>query len=141
MDEKIKREIILDNYQNPFNRGLLNDENYIKINTTTESCIDNIDLAVKIEGNIIKDIRFDGEACAITTSTTSIMIKTIIDKTVLEALNIIDNYESMINEQEYKEDILKEAYVYNEIYKQPSRKRCALLPWLGIKNILQNYDK
>ncbi|HOO67930.1 MAG TPA: iron-sulfur cluster assembly scaffold protein, partial [Bacilli bacterium] len=75
MDNNIKRTIILDNYENPFNKGLVDDNTYSKINVNNESCIDNIDLQIKVEDNVIKDIRFDGEACAISTSATSIMIK------------------------------------------------------------------
>lgn len=139
MDQNLKRSILLENFQNPVNKGLIDDSSYIKINTNNESCIDELDFMLKIENNIITDIRFDGEACAISTSTASIMIKTLINKTVDEALNIINNYQNMINEQEYNPEILEEAVVYDEIYKQPNRKKCALLPWNGIKEVLLKY--
>ena len=74
MDNNLRREIILDNYQEPMNRGLIDDDSYLKINTNSESCIDNLDYMMKIEDNKIIDIRFDGEACAISTSASSIMI-------------------------------------------------------------------
>ena len=74
MNNDLKRSIILDNYQFPSNRKIPNDDSYIKINTNNESCIDNIDLYVKLENDIIKDINFEGEACAISISTTSISI-------------------------------------------------------------------
>ena len=44
MDPILKREIMLDNYENPMNRGLVDDDSYIKINTNNESCIDNLDI-------------------------------------------------------------------------------------------------
>ena len=78
MDENFRREIILDNYNNPENRGLIEDDSYLKVNTNSESCIDNLDFMMKVEDGIIKDIRFDGEACAISTSATSIMIRSLI---------------------------------------------------------------
>lgn len=133
MDDNLKREIILEHYQNPKNRGLIDDDDYIKINMNNESCIDEVNLMVKIENNKITDIRFDGEACAICTSATSIMIDTLIGKTIEEAKKIYENYENMINEKLYDKDILEQAIVYNEIYKQPNRKKCALLSWWGIK--------
>ena len=68
MDPILKREIILDNYQNPKNKGLVNDNNYITIKSNNESCIDDLDIQYKIESGIITDIHFDGEACAISTS-------------------------------------------------------------------------
>jgi len=45
----------------------------------------------------------------------------------------------MIDEKEYNEEIIGEAIIYNEIYKQPNRKKCALLPWNGIKEVLLKY--
>ena len=44
MDSNIKREIILENYQNPQNKGLLNDDSYMKVNMNNESCIDEVNL-------------------------------------------------------------------------------------------------
>lgn len=136
MDKDLRRSIILEHYQNPKNRGLTNDKEYIHVNTNNESCIDEIDLMIKIENNIIKDIKFDGEACAICTSSTSIMINTLIGKTLEEAIDIYKNFDNMINEKKYNDEILEEANVYDDIYKQPSRKKCALLPWWGIKKAL-----
>ena len=136
MDSNIKREIILENYQNPQNKGLLNDDSYMKVNMNNESCIDEVNLEVKIEDGIIKDIRFDGEACAICTSSASIMTTTLIGKTTKEAENILQNFLNMLDEKPYDENILEEAIVYDDIYKNPNRKKCALLSWWGIGKIL-----
>lgn len=136
MDSNLKREIILENYQNPKNKGLLNDETYMKVNMNNESCIDEVNLEVKIENDIIKDIRFDGEACAISTSSTSIMISVLIGKTLKEAETILQNFVNMIDEKPYDKSVLEEAIVYDDIYKNPNRKKCALLSWWGIEKIL-----
>lgn len=137
MNEELKRTIILENYQNPHNHGLIDDKSYEKINTNSKSCIDQIDLQIKIEDDIVKDIRFDGEACAICTSSTSIMIESLIGKKLDDAKVIIDNFENMINEKEYDEELLGEAIVYSDIAKQPNRKNCALLTWKGIKEVIE----
>ncbi len=137
MDQNMKRSIILEHYQNPKNKGLIEDETYIKINMNNDSCIDEVNLMVKLEKDKIIDVRFDGEACAICTSSTSIMIDTLIGKSIKEAEEIINNFYNMIDEKEYKEDILEQANVYNDIYKQPNRKKCALLGWWGIEKILK----
>lgn len=136
MDQQFRRDIILENYQNPMNKGLIDDNSYIKVNTNNESCIDEIDLMVKIENGKIIDARFDGEACAICTSSTSIMIKMLIGKTLEEAIEIYKNFNKMINEEKYNEEILEEANVYNDIYKQPNRKKCVLLPWWGFEKVI-----
>jgi len=136
MDENLRREIILDNYQNPTNRGLIDDDSYIKVNTNSESCIDNLDFMMKIEDNVVKDIRFDGEGCAISTSAASIMIRSLIGKNVDDVKKILTNYRNMINEESYDEEVLGELNVYNQICKQPNRKNCALLPSVAIDKML-----
>jgi nitrogen fixation NifU-like protein len=133
MDQNLKRSIMLEHYQNPKNKGLIKDETYLKINMNNESCIDEINLMVKLDGDTIKDIRFDGEACAICTSATSVMIDTLIGKDIKTAERIIENYYNMIEEKEYDKELLQQAVIYNDIAKQPNRKKCALLPWWGIE--------
>ncbi len=136
MDQNMKREIILDNYQNPKNRGLIDDDTYLVSDMNNESCIDHVIVQAKLENDIIKDIRFDGEACAICTSSASIMTETLKGKKITEAKEIITNFSNMINNSEYNEDILEEASVYSDIAHQPNRKKCALLSWWGIDEII-----
>ena len=80
MDRDLKRSIILDNYQSPNNKHT-SDDSYFKINTRNVSCIDNLDIYLKIEDNIIKDISFEGEACVISISSTNILTNLLIGKT------------------------------------------------------------
>lgn len=138
MDSNLKRTIMLENYQNPTNKGLIEDDSYTFVNMNNESCIDEINLMVKIIDNKIVDIRFDGEACAVCTSATSVMINTLLGKSVDEARIILKNYEYMIDEKEYDSEILEEANIYSDIAKQPNRKKCALLSWWGIRKVINN---
>ena len=140
MNDEVKREIIMEHYQNPLHRHV-SDDSYIKVNTNNESCIDNIDIYVKLEDGIIQDISFEGEACAISISSTSIMIQNLIGKTVEEAKEYIKNFDNMINEKEYDKEVLNDALVYDNIYKQNSRKSCAFLPYRGILKALDKYKK
>ena len=140
MDSNLRREIILENYQEPLNRGLVEDESYLKVNTNSESCIDNLDFMMKIEDGIIKDIRFDGEACAISTSATSIMIRSLLGKKVEDAKKILEEYQHMLHEEEYDSELLGELTVYDEISKQPNRLNCALLPGDAIDKMLKQMN-
>ena len=131
-----RREIILDNYKNPYHKGLIDDNNYIHSNTNNESCIDEVNLMVKIENNKIVDAYFDGEACAICTSSSSIMLKEIIGKTVDEVNELYNNVINMIDGNEYNEIILNNINVYSDTKNQPNRKLCVLLPWYAVKKII-----
>lgn len=136
MAKDIKRSIILDNYQNPNNKRVSGTD-YIKINTRNVSCIDNLDIYLKIEDNIIKDISFEGEACVISISSTNILTNLLIGKTKEEGIYLIDNYLKMINEEEYDKEVLKELLVFDDTSKQPSRIKCATLSANGIKKFLE----
>ena len=136
MDKDIKRSIILDNYQNPNNKRVSGTD-YIKINTRNVSCIDNLDIYLKIENDIIKDVSFEGEACVISISSTNILTNLLIGKTKEEGIYLINNYLKMINEEEYDKEVLKELLVFDDTSRQPSRIKCATLSANGIKKFLE----
>lgn len=140
MDSETKREIIMEHYTNPLNRDTIDDPKYIKINSNSETCIDNLDIYVLFNNNKIEDIHFNGEACAISTSAASIMTRLLKDKTIEEVKELIKEYKDMIETgKEY--DRLEEALVYSDIYKQQNRKGCAIIPWLGIEKAITEYEK
>lgn len=129
----MKRSVILDNYQNPYHRERHDDEgDYCKINSRNVSCIDNIDVYIKMNGDVIEDISFEGEACVVSISSTSVMARILVGKTIDEAMKIIENYDNMIEEREYDADKLEEALAYDDVSRQPSRKKCATLTWHGL---------
>ena len=99
----------------------------LKEEKNNSSCIDHFTIELKLEDDIIKDIRFDGEACAIATSSLSIAISKLIGKTKEEAINIIDNYNKMIKDEEYDKELLDELSIYEDISRQPARVKCATL--------------
>lgn len=136
MDKDLKRTIILDNYQNPNRRKISGDE-YLKINTRNVSCIDNLDLYLKVNNGIIEDASFEGEACVISISSTNILINMLIGKTKEEGIYLIDNYLKMINEEEYDREVLRDLLAFDETSKQPSRIKCATLTANGIKKFLE----
>lgn len=136
MDNDLRREVILDNYNDPEYKGLVNDNSYLKVNQNSVSCIDDLDFMVKIENNKIIDIRFDGEACAISTSASNIMSRLLIGKSIDEVKNILINYKNMIEEKSYDEKVLEDLIVYDNISKQPNRINCALLPMKAVDKIL-----
>ena len=138
MDRELKRSIILDNYQNANKKYISDGEEFTKINTRNVSCIDNLDIYIDMDGNIIKDISFEGEACVISISSTNILINLLIGKSKEDALYIINNYLKMINEEEYDKEVLKELLVFDDTSKQPSRIKCATLTANGIKKFLEN---
>ena len=117
LDNMMLRQIIMDHYENPRNHELVEDD------------------------GVIEDIRFDGEACAICTSSTSIMTELLIGKTIDEARVIIKNYMNMIFEKDYDPEILEEAIAFYNTHKQANRIKCATLGWKGITQLIDESEK
>lgn len=139
MDESLKRAIIMDHYTKPHNKGLKDDESYKVIHMASDSCIDDITVQVKVENDVVKDVRFDGVGCTIAFSSTSIMTDLVKNKKVDDALHIIAEYYNMIDEKPYDEDLLEEANAFDTLYKQANRIKCGTIGIKAINSLLREY--
>lgn len=139
MNEELNREVILQHYSNPSNYGKGLDDSYDIVKKKNDTCIDDVTYYIKIENGIIKDIKFDGEACAISIASSSIASENLIGKSISDALLYINQFSNMIDNKNYDEDILSDANAFCNIYKQNNRKNCAYLPYGALKNYLENY--
>ena len=140
-DPQLMREIIMDHYEHPRNRGLVDDQTYQKVNMNSDTCIDDLDIQVKFDGDKIADVRYDGEACAICTSSTSIMSTLVKGKTKAEVKKIIENYMNMIYEKDYDEELLEEAIAFKNTHKQANRIKCATLGWNGLIKLIEESEE
>lgn len=120
------REVIMDNYKNPRNKGLIDDPSYMKCHIKNPSCGDEIDIQSKIVGGIVQDVREDGNGCSICCASASIMSEVVKGKTVEDAKVLLENYLKMVSNQNYDHSIdLDELQVFDGIKDFPARVRCA----------------
>ena len=104
------------------------------------NCGDEISLELKLNGDIIEDMAFSGHGCAISISSTSIMIDTIKGKTISEAKEIVKTFIEMIKREITDEEELKkleDAIAFKNIANMPARVKCALLAWHTLDSILE----
>ena len=138
MDENLKRDIILDHYQNPRNKGLVQgDDRYKQVHMASDSCIDDITVQTLIEDGYVKDAHFDGIGCTIATASTSIFVERVVGLEVDEALKIIDEYYKMIDELPYDEDLLEEANAFDTLSKQANRIKCGTIGINALNTLLR----
>jgi nitrogen fixation NifU-like protein len=101
------------------------------------SCGDDITLEFIYDGDVIKDIAFNGSGCAISQASTSMMIDLIKGKTKKEAIGLAKLFLDMIKKEENNEELLQEsledAYVLKNISNMPARVKCATLSWHSLK--------
>ncbi len=125
-DPMIMRQIIVEHYQKPVTKGLhLDDPEYQNIYEKSTTCIDNLTVELKIVNDRIIDAGFDGVGCAISTASTDIIGALLINKTLIEAQDIIANYFAMIDQQPYDQRLIETANVFQNTYKQLARIKCA----------------
>lgn len=140
-DEARSRQIILEHYEEPDNKieNVDDYKEYKSFNNKSSSCIDNLTLYLHIDNeNIIKDVKFSGMGCAISTSSTDIVCSMILNKNKNDALKIIDEYFKMIDGLEYDETVLETLSIFKNISKQLNRIKCAKVGVVAIKEIIAN---
>ena len=139
-DPQVLRELIMDHYKYPHNHSLTDDMKYRKVHMSSDSCIDDITVQSDIEDGVIKDIRFDGVACTISTASTSIMSDLLKGKTLAEAKAIVEQYMNMVDGKEYDADVLEEAVAMKNVYKQANRIKCATIGWKAIQQMIEESE-
>lgn len=133
---ELLRQIIMDHYQYPRNHGLVQDETYTTKHMASASCIDDIEVQLKVSDGVIKDIRFDGVACTISTASTSIMTELVIGKTKEEVKQLRDEFYAMIDGRDVNEEMLSEAIAFCNVGKQANRINCATIGWRAITELM-----
>ena len=104
------------------------------------NCGDEIKLEIVLKDDKIVDAAFSGHGCAISQSSTSILIDTIRGKTKKEAKKIVDVFVKMIKREKItstERKLLGEAVAFENISNMPARVKCALLSWHTIEELLK----
>lgn len=105
------------------------------------NCGDEIKLEIKLDGDRIVDVGFSGHGCAISQGSTSIMIETLVGKTISQAKEIIAVFVKMIKGEEITDDekkLLGNSIAFENIKNMPARVKCALLSWNTMGDILKD---
>ena len=138
MTSQMMRQIIMDHYSDPLNKHQPDKDGYQKVHMHSDNCIDDLDIFLLVKDNIIADACFDGTACTISTSSTDIMCELLKEKDIKDGKYIIEQFQNMIQEKEFDEDVLDEAIVFINTSKQAARIRCATIGWNAAEEILKD---
>jgi SUF system NifU family Fe-S assembly protein len=139
--QNLYRQVIMDHYKNPRNKGLLNEDGYHTIHIKNPTCGDDITIQSKVEDGKIKDVRHDGTGCSICCSSASVMSEVVIGKSVEEAIEIKDAYLNMLSNKEYNEEVeLEDAIAYSGVRQFPARVKCASIAWKAFEGSLEESE-
>jgi nitrogen fixation NifU-like protein len=138
--EDLYREIILDHYRNPRNRGELPTPPAHRSEGFNPLCGDEIIVFLAVEDGVVRDLRIGGQGCSISQSSASMMSTAVKGKSVAEAREVIRAFKAMmsIHEQTLDTDDGEEAQpdvklgdleALRGVVKFPVRIKCATLAW------------
>lgn len=139
--DTLYRQVIMDHYKHPRNRGSFDDD-HINIEMNNPTCGDRIQLQFKLDGDIVKDVRFTGEGCSISLASASMMTQAIKGKKIEEAIYMSELFSRMMLGQEvdFEEFGLEDIEALQGVANFPARIKCATLAWKAMEKIKENKE-
>ena len=134
--DNLYQEVILDHYKNPQNKKLSATFD-AQVHHINPSCGDEITLNVTLEGNIIKNVSWDGVGCSISQASVSILTDLLIGKNLEQTQVIADSFMHLMQSkgtEKGDEAILEDAVALAGVSQYPARIKCALLGWMAFKD-------
>ncbi|MEE9451816.1 MAG: SUF system NifU family Fe-S cluster assembly protein [Gammaproteobacteria bacterium] len=134
---ELYQEVIIDHNRNPRNF-------YAMENASSHAegynplCGDKLNLYLKIEHDTIVDASFTGEGCAISTASASIMIESLIGKTVSQAQAVFEQVHTMLTCDHCDESCLGKLAIFSGVKAYPARVKCATLAWHTLLAAIKN---
>lgn len=134
--DNLYQEVILDHYKNPQNK-VLDPNSDAQVHHVNPSCGDEITLGVKLDGDRVLSITWEGVGCSISQASTSIASDLLTGKTLEEARRISDDFLQLMQSKgaiQGNADVLEDAVALAGVSKYPARIKCALLGWMAFKD-------
>jgi len=138
--DELYREVILEHYRHPRNQGRLPDPD-VATRGHNPLCGDDIELSMKVNDDIVSDIRFLGKGCSISQASASILTEAVKGKTTAQARALIDTFKAMMRGEITPSDELGDIEALQGVRKYPVRIKCALLAWTTLQEGLDLYAR
>lgn len=141
--DTLYRQVIMDHYKNPRNKGSLGDGN-LTVDMNNPTCGDRIHLTMKVEDGKVTDAKFEGEGCSISMASASMMTQVIIGKDIDTAYKLSNIFSDMIQGKDYEEQLgnldLGDIEALQGVSKFPARIKCATLAWKAMEKGLNEQN-
>ena len=141
--EDLYREIILDHYRSPRNRGELPPPAN-KAEGHNPLCGDEITVFVQVDGDLVSDVKVSGQGCSISQSSASMMSQAIKGKSLDEVRALVHRFKVMMSIEEDADDAAQPAVKLGDlealqgVVKFPVRIKCATLAWNTLVEALES---
>jgi nitrogen fixation NifU-like protein len=133
------RDVILDHNRRPRNYGPLEPAD-ASIEGFNPLCGDRLTVRLKMAGEAIEDIRFEGQGCAISTASASLMTEAVKGKSRTEALALFERVHCLLTDDAAPGDELGKLAALSGVRQYPARVKCASLCWHTLASALRASD-
>ncbi len=133
--DDLYREIILDHYKRPRNRGEL-DPHTVRAEGNNPLCGDEIQVDVRLADGKIEAIAFQGRGCSISQASASMMTEAVKDQDLKDVAELVDIFKRMMHGEDVDLDELGDIEALEGVQKFPVRIKCALLAWTTLEQAL-----
>jgi len=133
------RDVILDHNRRPRNFGPLEDAQAVA-EGVNPLCGDRLTLRLNLADDRIENIRFQGQGCAISTASASLMTEAVKGKTRGEALALFDRVHRLLTDDEAGAEDLGKLAALSGVREYPARVKCASLCWHTLASALKSPD-
>lgn len=135
---ELYQTLVLEHSKRPRNFGKIECSCYAK--GKNPSCGDEIDLYLKpnSSNDIVEDLKFTGEGCALCIASTSLMTQKIKNKSVIEAKEIVQEFISFIINETKLSNKNEPLGIFNSLKNFPLRIKCVLLGWRALEKLLND---
>lgn len=128
--QDLYRQVIMDHYKYPRNKGLISDSKGLLIHLNNPSCGDEITIQLFTKENIIERVVHEGSGCSICCASASVMSVALEKHDIQEGLDIVKQFYELIKGLPYNSEILfKDAVAFSGVSQFPARIKCATLSW------------
>jgi len=139
--DELYREIILDHYRNPRNRGSL-EEPSLSGEGDNPLCGDEVKLDLAIQGGHIAAVRFLGRGCSISQASASMLTQAMMGLSLEEAEALFESFKGMMyGSDQVDAESLGDLEALQGVRKFPVRVKCATLAWNVLQEALEQYRK
>lgn len=139
MLDELYREIILDHYTRPRNRGKLESAD-IAVEGVNPSCGDEISLYARVRDGRLEEVRFEGRGCSISQASASMMTEAVRGKTLEAAEELVDRFKGMMHGEPPDEHRLGDLVALQGVRRFPVRIKCATLAWVALQQGIREYQ-
>lgn len=136
--EELYREILLDHYRNPRNKGASLAAPTCSADGANPLCGDQIHVDVDVEDGLLRKVEFSGTGCSISQASASMMTEYVQGRSVERAEQAIDDFQSMMLTGEPPVDDFGDIEALTGVAKFPVRVKCASLAWKTLREALEH---